>query len=109
MTNCGAVSLGEDHGQAVQTITRRRFLGIGAAGSAAVLMGIAFPAVVTPARGEERTIKVGMYSNPRTPLIKSTVIKRLEEKHRVKVLIDEGLTTEQLDACARVGTIPCTL
>ena len=77
-------------------ITRRSFLRIGAASSAILLGGVAFPSIVTPAKGAERTVKIGMYSNPRTELVKATVIKRLEEKYRVKFLIDEGWTTEQL-------------
>jgi putative spermidine/putrescine transport system substrate-binding protein len=77
-------------------ITRRSFLRIGAASSVVMRGGLAFPPVVTPAKGAERTVKIGMYSNPRTELVKATVIKRLEEKYRVKFLIDEGWTTEQL-------------
>jgi putative spermidine/putrescine transport system substrate-binding protein len=77
-------------------ITRRSFLRTGAASGAMMLGGVAFPSIVTPARGAERTIKIGMYSNPRTELVKATVIKRLEEKYRLKFLIDEGWTTDQL-------------
>jgi putative spermidine/putrescine transport system substrate-binding protein len=61
-----------------------------------MLGGLPFPAVITPARGEPKKVTVGMYSGPRTELVKATVIKRLEEKHNVKFLIDEGWTTDQL-------------
>ena len=76
--------------------TRRRFLKSAVASGAIILGSVTFPSVMTLARGAERIIKVGMYSNPRTELIKTTLVKRLEAKHRVKFLVDEGLTTEQL-------------
>jgi putative spermidine/putrescine transport system substrate-binding protein len=96
MTNPRTVSLLERRPSTGGAMTRRRFLRIGIAGSAMVMGGVTFPAVVTPARGAEKTVKIGMYSGPRTELVKATVIKRLEEAHRAKFLIDEGWTTEQL-------------
>ena len=75
---------------------RRDFLSMSATGGAIMLGGLTLPAVMTPARGEVKTITVGMYSGPRTEIVKKTVIKRLEEKHNAKFLIDEGWTTDQL-------------
>src|SRR5439155_3533225 len=46
--------------------------------------------------GATRNITIGMYSGPRTEIVKTTIIKRLEEKHNVKILVDEGWTTTQL-------------
>ncbi|SRR6266545_1511463 len=77
-------------------ITRRRLLGMGATSSAIVLGSLTFPSIITPARGATRTITIGMYSGPRTEIVKTTIIKRLEEKHNVKILVDEGWTTTQL-------------
>src|SRR5215471_6169632 len=77
-------------------ITRRRLLTMSATSSAIVLGSLTFPSVITPARGAPRTITIGMYSGPRTEIVKDTVIKRLEEKHNVKILVDEGWTTTQL-------------
>jgi putative spermidine/putrescine transport system substrate-binding protein len=77
-------------------VTRRRFLRLGVAGSAIMIGGVTFPTIITPARGAEKTVKIGMYSNPLTELVKSTIIKRLEEQYRIKFLIDEGWTTDQL-------------
>jgi putative spermidine/putrescine transport system substrate-binding protein len=56
--------------------------------SGAIVLGrLTFPSVITPARGASRTITIGMYSGPRTEIVKDTVIKRLEEKHNVKILV----------------------
>jgi putative spermidine/putrescine transport system substrate-binding protein len=96
MTILRTGSLREHRHHKGDAMTRRRFLRISAAGSAIMLGGVTFPSVVSPARGAEKTIKIGMYSGPRTEFVKATVIKRLEEKHRAKFLIDEGWTTEQL-------------
>jgi len=94
------------HGRTIRThadtsaahrgITRRRVLGLGVASSAMMLGSLACPYVITPARGATKTITIGMYSGPRTEIVKSTILKRLEEKHQVKILVDEGWTTTQL-------------
>src|SRR2546425_10422847 len=60
------------------------------------IYSLTFPSIITPARGATRTITIGMYSGPRTEIVKTTIIKRLEEKHNVKILVDEGWTTTQL-------------
>jgi putative spermidine/putrescine transport system substrate-binding protein len=90
------VRLSADNHRVRGEITRRRFLRMGAAGSAIAIGSVAFPSIVTSARGSEKTVTIGMYSGPRAEIIKATIIKRLEEKHRVKFLVDEGWTTEQL-------------
>src|SRR5262245_33779452 len=77
-------------------ITRRQLLRLGVTGSAFVLGSLTFPFVITPARSAPKTVTIGMYSGPRTELIKNTVIKRLEEKYNAKILVDEGWTTTQL-------------
>jgi putative spermidine/putrescine transport system substrate-binding protein len=77
-------------------VTRRRFLGTAVASGVAVAGGWPLPFIITPARGAEKQIKIGMWAGPRSELIKATLIKQLEEKHRVKFLVDEGWTTEQL-------------
>jgi putative spermidine/putrescine transport system substrate-binding protein len=91
-----AISPGAERHDHRAGITRRRFLEIEFATVATMVGSMTAPSVVTLAKGAERTIKVGMWSNPRTELIKTTIIKRLETEHRVKFLIAEGLTTEQL-------------
>jgi putative spermidine/putrescine transport system substrate-binding protein len=96
MTHWASVRQSADEHHVSGGITRRRFLKMGATGGAIILGGIAFPSLITPAKGAEKTIKIGMYSSPRTEVVKATIIKRLEEKHRVKFLIDEGWTTDQL-------------
>jgi putative spermidine/putrescine transport system substrate-binding protein len=77
-------------------VTRRAFLRTAVVGGIALGGSFAFPSVITPARGAERTIKIGVWAGPDGELIKSTIVKRFEEKHRVKVRLDEGITTEQL-------------
>jgi putative spermidine/putrescine transport system substrate-binding protein len=74
------------------SVTRRRFLRT----AVAVAGGLPLPFIITPARGAEKHIKVGMWAGPRAELIKATLIRHLEEKHRVKFFVDEGWTTEQL-------------
>jgi putative spermidine/putrescine transport system substrate-binding protein len=96
MTNRRAAGSRADRQYAGGGMTRRRWLKLGVASGAMMMGSMIAPSVITPARGAERNIKIGMYSNPRTELIKATVIKRLEEEHRVKFLVDEGWTTEQL-------------
>src|SRR5262245_38748768 len=76
--------------------TRRTFLRTVAASGVALTGSLIFPAVITPARGAEKSIKIGIWAGPDGELIRSTIVKRFEEKHRVKILIDEGITTEQL-------------
>jgi len=78
------------------TVTRRRFLRAALAGGAVLAGSLTVPAVITPARGAEKSLKIGIYSGPDGQLIRSTVVKQFEEKHRVKVFVDEGITTEQL-------------
>lgn len=83
--------------QPIRTGLRRRQVLHGLLmGGAAVAGSCSFPAVITAARGEEKTIKVGIWAGPDGQLIKDTVIKRFEAQHKVKVLVDEGITTEQL-------------
>jgi putative spermidine/putrescine transport system substrate-binding protein len=77
-------------------VTRRAFLRTSVAGGAVLAGSFTFPSVITPARGAERSIKIGVWAGPDGELIKSTIVKRFEEKYRVKVLLDEGITTEQL-------------
>lgn len=77
-------------------MTRRRVLKTIVAGGAGVAGTVAFPYVITPAKGVEKSIKVGIWAGPDGQLIKSTIIKRFEQKSRVKVFVDEGWTTEQL-------------
>ena len=61
-------------------ITRRRLLGLGATSSAVVLGSLTFPSVITPARGATRNVTIGMYSGPRTEIVKTTIIKRLDSR-----------------------------
>ncbi len=96
MKQQGTNHLSADTHPASGGITRRRLLGLGATSSAIVLGSLTFPSVITPARGATKTITIGMYSGPRTEIVKTTIIKRLEEKHNVKILVDEGWTTTQL-------------
>jgi putative spermidine/putrescine transport system substrate-binding protein len=77
-------------------VTRRAFLRTAVASGVALAGGLTVPSVITPARGAEKSIKIGIWAGPDGELIKSTIVKRFEEKYRVKVLIDEGITTEQL-------------
>ncbi|RMF85467.1 MAG: ABC transporter substrate-binding protein [Nitrospinota bacterium] len=85
------------HGQQrVEKMTRRRFFKTTVAASIAVAGSLSFPQVITPAKGAEKSIKIGIWAGPDGQLIKSTVVKRFEEKHRVKIYIDEGWTTQQL-------------
>jgi putative spermidine/putrescine transport system substrate-binding protein len=77
-------------------VTRRAFLRSAVASGVALAGGLTFPSIITPARGAEKSIKIGIWAGPDGELIKSTIVKRFEEKYRVKVLIDEGITTEQL-------------
>jgi putative spermidine/putrescine transport system substrate-binding protein len=91
-----AINPGSDRSRERDGVTRRHVLKRGVTTGTVMLASLSAPAVITPARAAECIIKVGMYSNPRTELIKATLIKRFEARHRVKFLIDEGLTTEQL-------------
>jgi putative spermidine/putrescine transport system substrate-binding protein len=77
-------------------VTSRRFLRTAVASGMALAASATVPAIITPARGAKKTIKIGIWAGPDGELIRSTIVKRFEEKHRVKVLIDEGITTEQL-------------
>jgi putative spermidine/putrescine transport system substrate-binding protein len=96
MNNWGIVGPMAGQHQVDGGIARRRLLKLAIAGSATVLGAAPLPYVVTPAKGAEKIIKIGMWSGPRAELIKSTLIKRLEEEYRVKFFVDEGWTTEQL-------------
>jgi putative spermidine/putrescine transport system substrate-binding protein len=78
------------------TVSRRAFLRTAIASGAALAGSLSFPSVITPARGAEKSIKIGIWAGPDGELLQSTIIKRFAEQHRVKVLIDEGITTEQL-------------
>nr|MDQ3829196.1 hypothetical protein [Candidatus Tectomicrobia bacterium] len=77
-------------------VTRRAFLRTAVASGAALAGSLTVPSVITRARGAEKSVKIGIWAGPDGELIKSTIVKRFEEKYRVKVLIDEGITTEQL-------------
>jgi hypothetical protein len=77
-------------------VTRRAFLRTAVASGAALAGSLTVPSVITRAWGAEKSIKIGIWAGPDGELIKSTIVKRFEEKYRVKVLIDEGITTEQL-------------
>jgi spermidine/putrescine-binding protein len=96
MNHTGLVDPVEGQPQGEAGITRRHLLKLAMAGSAAMLGAVPLPYVITPAKGAESIVKIGMWSGPRAELIKSTVIKRLEEEYRIKFFVDEGWTTEQL-------------
>jgi putative spermidine/putrescine transport system substrate-binding protein len=80
----------------VTGITRRQALSTLAAGGAAMAGSVVCPYVITPTRGQAKALKIGIWAGPDGQLLKSTIIKRFEEQHGVKVLVDEGITTEQL-------------
>jgi putative spermidine/putrescine transport system substrate-binding protein len=77
-------------------ITRRQALSRLTAGGAVMAGSMVCPYVITPAGGQAKTLKIGIWAGPDGQLLKSTIIKRFEEQHGVKVLVDEGITTEQL-------------
>ncbi len=80
----------------MRKMTRRRFLQSMIFTAATVAGSLSFPQVITSAKGEEKSIKIGIWAGPDGELIKSTIVKRFEEKHRVKIFIDEGWTAQQL-------------
>ena len=96
MQERSAINPGSDKSRERDGVTRRHVLKKGVTTGTVMLASLSAPAVITPARAAERISKVGMYSTPRTELIKTTLIKHFEARHRVKFLIDEGLTTKQL-------------
>ena len=76
--------------------TRRDFLRTSVASGIAFAGSLSLPHVITPAKGDTPSMKVGIWAGPDGELMKSTILKRFEAQHRVKVLVDEGVTTEQL-------------